>query len=87
MTTPATRPSMGSIREQIVHALVEEFWIPPDRITVDTRFVDLGFDSLGLVELAIAIRKRFGVMFRESEITRSMTVNSTAELVASRVAR
>lgn len=41
--------------------LVERFGVPEEELTPDTTFRDLDLDSLDLAELAVLVRKRYGV--------------------------
>lgn len=75
---------MNSIQDRITRTLVEEFRIAPGSITGDTRFADLGFDSLVIVELALVLDKRFGVALQDGELAESMTLAAAADLLAAK---
>jgi len=52
---------------------LESFEIPPEKIKPDAQiFVDLGLDSLDVVDLVAAIQKRFNVQVRDDERVRSI---------------
>jgi acyl carrier protein len=64
-------------REEIVRltnaVFAEEFEIEPARLTPQAKiFEDLGLDSLDIVDLIVALQKRFGVQIREDERVRSI---------------
>lgn len=51
----------------------ESFEIPPEKLTPDAKiFEDLGLDSLDIVDLVVAIQKRFHVRIRDDERIRSV---------------
>jgi len=52
---------------------LESFEIPPEKIKPEAQiFVDLGLDSLDVVDLVAAIQKRFNVQVRDDERVRSI---------------
>lgn len=64
-------------REEIVRIVndvfADEFEIEPARLTPQARIFDeLGLDSLDIVDLIVALQKRFGVQIREDERVRSI---------------
>ena len=51
----------------------ESFEIPPEKLKPEAQiFVDLGLDSLDVVDLVAAIQKRFNVQVRDDERVRSI---------------
>ncbi len=51
----------------------QEFEVPPDKITPEAHiFTDLGLDSLDVVDLIVALQKKFGVKVRNDERVRSV---------------
>lgn len=68
---------MSMTREEIVRitneVFAEDFEIEPARLTPQARiFEELGLDSLDIVDLVVALQKRFGVQIREDERVRSI---------------
>lgn len=57
-----------------VNAVFEEaFEIPPEKLHPQARIFDeLGLDSLDIVDLIVAIQKKFGVQIREDERVRGI---------------
>ena len=52
---------------------LDSFEIPPEQIKPEAQiFVDLGLDSLDVVDLVAAIQKRFNVQVRDDERVRSI---------------
>lgn len=52
---------------------VESFELPPEKLTPAANiFVDLGIDSLDLVDLVVALQKRFNVYVRNDERIRNV---------------
>jgi acyl carrier protein len=56
--------------------------VPADDLTRATTLDDLGFDSLVLVELAMKLRKNFGLAADESELVEVETVGELLDVVA-----
>jgi acyl carrier protein len=64
-------------REDIIRitneVFADEFEIEPSRLTPEAKiFEGFGLDSLDVVDLIVAIQKRFGVQIREDERVRSI---------------
>ncbi len=59
--------------EAVNQVFVEAFEIPPEKLVPEaTIFGDLGIDSLDLVDLVVALQKRFGVQVRNDERVRNV---------------
>jgi acyl carrier protein len=68
---------MNMTREDIIRitneVFADEFEIQTDRLKPEARIFDeFGLDSLDVVDLIVAIQKRFGVQIREDERVRSI---------------
>jgi acyl carrier protein len=51
----------------------ESFEVPPDKLQADKHiFNDLGLDSLDIVDLIVALQKKFGVHIRDDERIRAI---------------
>jgi acyl carrier protein len=59
---------------------LEEFLIKPQ-----TKFDDLGMDSLVVLEFIIAVEEEFDIAIDDSEISRLNNVGEVAELVAAKL--
>jgi acyl carrier protein len=59
--------------EAVNQVFVESFEISPEKLVPEaTIFGDLGIDSLDLVDLVVALQKRFGVQVRNDERVRNV---------------
>ncbi len=59
--------------QAVNEVFVNSFEIPPENIKPESQiFVDLGLDSLDVVDLVAAIQKRFSVQVRDDERVRSI---------------
>lgn len=50
-----------NIASQVIEIISEQALLKPEEITMDSSPVDLGVDSLGLVEAIFAIEERFDI--------------------------
>ncbi len=73
---------------QVNEVFVEEFEIDADALTTEAQiFQELGLDSLDIVDLIVALQKKFGVNFRSDERIREIrTLNDLHEFVIGLVA-
>lgn len=63
----------SEIIQAVNEVFVEEFEIPPQDLVPEAHiFEDLGFDSLDVVDLVVAIQKKFPVKVRDDERVRSV---------------
>ena len=64
---------------------VDSFEIPPEKIKPEAEiFADIGLDSLDVVDLVVAIQKRFNVQVRDDERVRSIrTMQNLYDYLAS----
>jgi acyl carrier protein len=79
MTSPATE-------NQILHTLsgiiVEALRVDPDRIKLDTRiFLDLGAESIDIVDIRFRIEHAFGFKMDQDEMIRSLGEGLSAEQI------
>jgi acyl carrier protein len=59
--------------ELVNGVFIDSFEIPPEKVKPDAQiFVDLGLDSLDVVDLVAAIQKKFNVQVRDDERVRSI---------------
>jgi len=67
--------------------LVEELGLDADKITMSARFEeDLEVDSLGVVELLMALEDNFGVKIPDEEAEQITTVGEAVDLVDKKLA-
>lgn len=59
--------------EAVRQVFVDSFELPPEKLVPEANiFMDLGIDSLDLVDLVVALQKRFNVQVRNDERVRSV---------------
>jgi acyl carrier protein len=72
----------SEIESKLTDLLVEELGIERDRISMDATFEeDLEVDSLGVVELLMALEDNFGVKIPDEEAEQIGTVGQAVDLV------
>ena len=70
------------IESKLTDLLVDELGIDRDAIAAEARFEeDLDVDSLGVVELLMALEDNFGVKIPDEEAEQITTVGEAVELV------
>lgn len=76
----------SEIQAKMSELLVEELGLDADKITMDSRFEeDLEVDSLGVVELLMALEDNFGVQIPDEEAEQLTTVGEAVDLVDSKL--
>jgi acyl carrier protein len=71
------------IQAKLVDLLVDELGIDRDKITMDATFEeDLEVDSLGVVELLMALEDNFDVKIPDEEAEKITTVGEAVNVVA-----
>jgi acyl carrier protein len=72
----------AEIESKLSDLLVDELGIERDKISMDARFEeDLEVDSLGVVELLMALEDNFGVKIPDEEAEQIGTVRQAVDLV------
>jgi acyl carrier protein len=72
----------SKIEAKLANVLVDELGIERDQISADARFEeDLEVDSLGVVELLMALEDNFGVKIPDEEAEQITTVGEAVNLV------
>ncbi len=76
----------ATIESKLVDLLVDELGLERDDITMEARFEeDLDVDSLGVVELLMALEDNFDVKIPDEEAEKITTVGEAAELVSQKL--
>ena len=76
----------ADIESKMTELLVEELGLDADKITMDATFEeDLEVDSLGVVELLMALEDNFGVTIPDEEAESLVTVGEAVDLVAKKL--
>ena len=66
--------------EKVREALVQQFELDPETITLDTNLIDdLGADSLDVVELIMSLEDEFGVSISDDDAAQLYTVGRIVE--------
>ncbi len=80
MQTMQTMPQNSTLSAELMEILTTEYEAP-EGTTADTAYDMLGFDSLVLVELAVALTKQFGVQVTDDELQEAGNIAGTIELL------
>lgn len=76
----------SDIESKMRELLVEELGLDEDKITMEATFEeDLEVDSLGVVELLMALEDNFGVQIPDEEAEALVTVGEAVDLVAAKL--
>ena len=76
----------ADIESKMTELLVEELGLDADKITMGATFEeDLEVDSLGVVELLMALEDNFGVQIPDEEAESLVTVGEAVDLVAKKL--
>lgn len=77
----------ADIESKMTELLVEELGLDAEKITMSATFEeDLEVDSLGVVELLMALEDNFGVTIPDEEAESLVTVGEAVDLVAAKLA-
>jgi acyl carrier protein len=76
----------SEIESKLINLLVEDLGVDREKITMEASFEeDLEIDSLGVVELLMALEDTFGVSIPDEEAERIVTVGQAVEVVTERL--
>ncbi len=76
----------AEVESKMTDLLVEELGLDRDKITMDARFEeDLEVDSLGVVELLMALEDTFGVAIPDEEAESIGTVGQAVDVVMAKL--
>lgn len=78
MTAPVT-----SLADDLLSLLREEYDAPPET-SLESSYEDLDFDSLVLVEIAVALSQKYDIDVTDSEMQEVGTVAATLDLLRSK---
>lgn len=79
MTTPVT----ATLADDLLAMLRDDYDAPPE-ISVESSYEDLDFDSLVLVEVAVALSQKYDIDVTDSEMMEVGTVAATIDLLRSK---
>lgn len=76
----------AEIESKMKELLVDELGLDAEKISMESRFEeDLEVDSLGVVELLMALEDNFGVQIPDEEAEQLSTVGQAVDLVAEKL--
>lgn len=76
----------AEVEKKLTGLLVDELGVEPDRITMEARFEeDLEIDSLGVVELLMALEDNFDVKIPDEEAEKIGNVGEAVDLVIAKL--
>jgi acyl carrier protein len=76
----------AEVEKKLTGLLVDELGVEPDRITMEATFEeDLEIDSLGVVELLMALEDNFDVKIPDEEAETISNVGEAVDLVISKL--
>jgi acyl carrier protein len=76
----------AEIESKMKELLVDELGLEAEKISMDSRFEeDLEVDSLGVVELLMALEDNFGVQIPDEEAEQLSTVGQAVDLVSQKL--
>ena len=76
----------SEIESKLTDLLVEELGLERDKVSTEARFEeDLEVDSLGVVELLMALEDGFGVKIADEEAEQIATVGQAVDVVESKL--
>lgn len=72
----------SEIKARVITLISEWCELPPEEITPDLSLDEAGFDSLVLVEIAMKLRKEFGITASDDELLLVDTVGDLLNVMA-----
>jgi acyl carrier protein len=71
--------SVRSIADRVLHCVIETQHLPPERVTIDSTFQELGIDSLAGINILFAVESEFNITVPDEEAQRVRTVRDLVE--------
>ncbi len=72
---------MSDLTERLVDLLTRQVGVDEAGLRAEATFDELELDSLVLIEFALILKKEFGVVVEDGELTPNLTVQGTAKLL------
>lgn len=69
------------IEEKVKSLVVEKLNVSPDQIRLDSKFNDLGADSLETMDLIMAFEDAFGITIEDEDMAKITTVGEAIEFI------
>jgi acyl carrier protein len=74
-----------SVEQGVKEVIVQTLSVKPEEVKLDQNLYDsLGMDSTEIVDLRVALEKKFAIKFDSKEITKSSTPQDIANLIQSK---
>jgi len=77
----------AEILEVVTEIACDQFGVMPDKISLLTRYKDLGADSLDWVELHMQFEDEFEIVITDKEIDDVVTVKDSVDLISKLIFR
>jgi acyl carrier protein len=72
--------------DKVVPVIADKLGIGEDEIKMESHFInDLGADSLGLVDITMALEEEYGLEIPDEEASKLLTVNAMVEYIKNNV--
>ncbi len=72
------------MREKVKELIADQLCISPDDIADDADIVvDLGADSLDVVEMLMTLEDEFGIKLKDDQVNKIRSVNAICEIIES----
>ena len=76
------------IKHEVTRIIHDQLDVPEQEIKPSSTFIDdLGADSLGLVELVLALEEAFGIQIPDEDTEKLKTVQDTVDYIESHLPR
>jgi acyl carrier protein len=70
-----------SVQERVFQKIAELKGIDPSELSRDTNFLDIGADSLDMVELSIELDEAFGITISQQDISAIKTLGNAVDFI------
>lgn len=71
--------------DALIQMLIDKYGLDRAELSPQTRFEDLEFDSLVMLELAVALELRLGIPVTDEELLSVESIGEAAELLSAKV--
>ncbi|KAI7845875.1 hypothetical protein COHA_000609 [Chlorella ohadii] len=75
----------GQVLSDVRSIIAEQLGTDLDKVTAESKFVDLGADSLDTVEIMMALEEKFDIQLDEEGAEKISTVQEAADLIAAQM--
>lgn len=81
----ATTPTRDDLRDRLRRVIAEQFDIDPDHLAPGTVISRLGADSVGALELTMAVEDAFDIEIEDAALDRLHTLEEVTRYLAERL--